>query len=396
MINKGFKYRIYPNKEQKEIFEKHFGCARFVYNYGLNRKINEYKETRKTLSYFVLQNELPELKKEYEWLKEVNSQSLQMALRNLDNAFTRFFKLKSGFPKFKSKKCNHQSFQVPQHYRIENNNLKLPKIKSLIKLKYNRELEEKPKTLTVSKVPSGKYFISIVCEIDEEYPEKVKIEENTTVGIDLGIKTFATLSNGVKIENPRHLQNSLQKLKREQKKLSGKKKGSNNRSKQRIKVARVYEKITNQRKDFLHKFTSKLICENQTICIEDLSVKSMLKKDKKRKYINRAILDVGWYEFRRQLEYKSLWYGKNVIVIGRFEPSSKLCNICCKVNNDLKLSDREWKCECGAEHDRDVLAANNIKTFGLSKNVGQGLSEVKPVRYDLSLEGSEQEIHINE
>lgn len=274
---------------------------------------------------------------------------------------------------------------------VASHKLFLPKMKRGIKIKQHRQLEGTPKTLTITQTPSGKIFVAIICELDEELPAKVKIEENTTIGIDLGITHFATLSNGEKIANNRYLRKSLNKLKKEQRKLSRKQKGSNNRDKQRIKVARVHEKITNQRTDFLHKLSSRLIRENQTICLEDLAVANMLKNHR----LAQAILDVGWGEFRRQLEYKTEWYGKNLLVIGRFEPSSKLCSACGYINNDLTLADRVWTCQCGQTHDRDILAARNIKTFGLSKAVGQGLSEVTPVRYERSMEGSGQEAPIH-
>lgn len=388
MFQKGYHFRIYPNKIQRDLLFKHFGCVRFIYNWGLNRKIEEYKSIKKAPSCFDLIKEIPKLKDENEWLEEVNSQSLQMALRNLDNAFTRFFKLKNGFPNFKSKKNHWQSFQVPQHYKIEDNKLFLPKFRTRIKIKDHRKLEGKLKTLTVIKTPSEKFFVSITCEIDANIPEKTRIEEKNTIGIDLGITHFAVLSNGEKIENNKYLKRSLEKLKREQRKLSRKQKGSKNRNKQRIKVARVHEKITNQRGDFLHKTSSRLVRDNQTICIEDLVVSNMIKNHR----LAQSIADVGWSEFRRQLEYKSEWYGKNLIVIGRFEPSSKLCNVCGKINNELILTDRIWTCDkCGTIHDRDILAAINIKNFGLAKVVGWGSPEVTPVRYESSIEDSEQE-----
>lgn len=382
MFHKGFRFRLYPNKNQAGFLEKHFGCVRFIYNYGLQRKITEYEKTKKPLSCFNLTKELPALKKEHEWLKEVNSQSLQMALRNLDNAFVRFFKMKNGFPNFKNKKNNRQSFQVPQYYRIEGNKLWLPKFKKGLKMKYHREIEGIPKRLTIKKTPSGKYFVTILCELDDASPEKTKIEENTTIGIDVGLTHFATLSTGEKIENNRYLKKSLMKLKREQRTLSRKQKGSKKREKQRITVARVHEKITNQRNDFLHKLSSKLVRENQTICIEELAVSNMMQNHR----LAQAIVDVSWGEFRRRLEYKTEWYGKNLILIGRFEPSSKLCNACGHVNRELTLADRTWVCECGVVHDRDVLAANNIKTFGLIKTIGQGLPESTPTRHEYSLE----------
>jgi putative transposase len=368
MINKAYKYRIYPNQEQKELLEKHFGCVRFTFNWGLDRKIKAYQQDKKRLSCFDLINELAKLKKEkeFEWLNEINSQSLQMSLRNLDNAFTNFFRKQNKFPNFKSKKHNINSFQIPQHLKLLDK-LDIPKIKG-IKIIQHRKLEGKIKTATVSKTPTGKYYISILVEQDKKLPKKLKIKEKTTIGIDLGIKTFATLSDGRKIDNPKYFKNSLRKLKRQQRWLSRKVKGSNNRRKQIKKVGLIHEKINNQRLDFLHKFSFQITHEKQvdTIAIEDLNVKGMVKNH----CLAQAISDISWSEFRRQLEYKTEWYGKNLLVIGRFEASSKTCS-CGQVNQELKLSDREWTCKvCGVKHDRDILAANNIKKFAL---IPQGL-----------------------
>jgi putative transposase len=363
MINKAYKYRIIPNKVQQELLEKHFGCVRFVFNWGLGKKIKAYQQEKKRLSCFDLINELVKLKKEkdFKWLNDVNSQSLQMSLRNLDNAFTNFFRKQNKFPNFKSKKHNINSFQIPQHLKLSDK-LDIPKIKG-IKIKQHRKLEGKIKTATVSKTPTGKYYISILVEQDKKLPKKLKIKEKTTIGIDLGIKTFATLSDGRKIDNPKYLKNNLRKLKRQQRWLSRKVKGSNNRRKQIKKVGLIHEKINNQRSDFLHKFSFQITHENQvgTIAIEDLDVKGMVKNH----YLAQAISDVSWGKFRRQLEYKTEWYGKNLLVIGRFEASSKICS-CGQVNQELKLSNREWTCkECGIKHDRDILAANNIKKFAI-------------------------------
>jgi len=374
MINKAYKYRIYPNKVQQELLEKHFGCVRFCFNRGLDKKIKAYQQDKKRLSCFDLINELAKLKKEkeFEWLNEVNSQSLQMALRNLDNAFTNFFRKQNKFPNFKSKKHNINSFQIPQHLKLSDK-LDIPKIKG-IKIIQHRKLEGKIKTATVSKTPTGKYYISILVEQDKKLPKKPKIKENTAIGIDLGIKTFATLSDGRKIDNPKYLKNSLKKLRRQQRWLSRKIKGSNNRKKQVKKVVLIHEKITNQRSDFLHKFSYQITHEKQvnTIAIEDLNVKGMVRNH----CLAQAISDVSWSEFRRQLEYKTEWYGKNLLVIGRFEASSKTCS-CGQVNQELKLSDREWTClECGVKHDRDILAANNIKKFAL---IPQGLRKFTPL-----------------
>ena len=371
MILKAYKCRIYPNKKQQELLEKHFGCVRWVYNWGLERKIKAYQQNKKRLSCFDLMKELVQLKRteDHQWLKEVNSQSLQMALRNLDNAFTAFFKKRSRFPQFKSKKNSRWSFQVPQSLRLDDR-LSIPKIPN-IKIKLSRKINGKMKTATVSKTPTDKYFVSILVEHDGELPLKPKITKETTVGVDFGIKTFATISNGKKVENPRFLDKSLKQLKKQQRRLSRKVKGSKNRDKQRLKLALMYEKIANQRLDFLHKFSYGLTHENQveSIAIEDLDVTGMLKT----RYLARAVHDVSWQEARRQLEYKCDWYSKNLLTIGRFEPSSKMCS-CGAVNHDLTLADREWTCLiCGVKHDRDLLASQNIKRFAL---IGLGKPEL--------------------
>lgn len=364
MINKAFKYRIYPNKNQVESIAKHFGCARFIYNWGLAKKIEAFQAEKKTLSCFDLIAQLTKLKKqhEYSWLNEVNSQALQMSLRNLDNAFTGFFKQKKAFPKFHSKKDNKNSFQCPQNVKIIGNKLTIPKIPN-IQIALSRPLVGKIKTSTVSKTCTGKYFVSILVEQEGDYPYKPTIKRDTTIGIDLGIKTFATISDGRKIDNPKFLKTSLGKLKKQQRKLSHKVKGSNNSNKQRLKVALMHEKITNQRSDFLHKLTTQLTHENQveSIAIEDLAVKNMVKNH----CLAQAISDVAWGQAIQQLTYKCDWYGKNLLTIGRFEPSSKMCS-CGKVNSELTLADRVWTCKnCNTTHDRDILASQNIKRFAL-------------------------------
>lgn len=364
---KAYRYRIYPNNSQKEMFEKHFGCVRFVYNYGLQRKIEHYTGTGKSLSCFDLNNELVnKLKKEYVWLKEVNSQSLQRANANLDNAFTSFFHKGGKFPKFKSKK-NKKSFQCPQLNKVDFERQKLSIIKiPNIKIDIDRTFEGNIKAVTISKTNTDKYYASILVDDGKELPEKVTAEKDKSVGIDLGIKDFAILSTGEKISNPKHYKKSEKGIKRAHKNLSRKKKGSNNWKKAKKKLALKYEKVTNQRRDFLHKLSTRLIRENQAVCLEDLNVSGMMKNHK----LAGSIGTSGWYEFRRQLEYKSNWYGKEVRVIGRFEPSSKICSICGKVNHNLELKDREWVCSnCQTVLDRDVNAARNILNFAFTDRI---------------------------
>jgi putative transposase len=368
MIRKGYKYRIYPNKEQQMFLERHFGACRFIYNWGLNCKIKHYETTKKAINHATLNKKLTQLKKELIWLNDIGSQSLQMEIINLDTAFKNFFRAKKGFPKFKNKHNNHKSFQIPDNsginYRIKNNKLFIPKLKSGINIIQHRSFEGKMKMLTISKNPSGQYFATILVETVSNIIESKPIKEETTIGIDLGIKDFLVTSKGEKTTNPKFLIKAQRKLKKEQKKLSHKIKNSNNRNKQRIKVARIYQKIVNQRTDFQHKLSSKIISENQTICIEDLAVSNMIKNHK----LAKSISDCSWSGFIRQLNYKANWYGVNLVTIGRFDPSTKLCNVCGQINNNLTLKDREWTCDCGARHDRDVNAAINIKNFGIVKS----------------------------
>jgi putative transposase len=362
MILKSFKYRMYPNKSQKILLEKHFGCSRYIYNWGLDKKIKEYEQTGKSLSYVQLANNIPELKRENEWLKEVNAQSLQSSLKHLDMAFTRFFKQKKGFPKFKSKKLNYNSFSCPQHIKIIDNYLFFPKFNKGIKIKKHREFKGVIKNITISMTPTSKYHVSVLVSTEDKIKKPKKLQEKTTVGIDLGLKDFAVLSNGEKIANPKHLNKTERRLKIRQRRLSRKDKGSNNRKKYRIKLAKTHEKVSSQRVDFLHKLSSKIVRDNQSICIEDLNINGMIKNQ----HLSKAIGSVGWGEFIRQLNYKANWYGVNLIKIGRFEPSSQICSRCGFQNKELTLKDREWKCPiCNLNHDRDVNASINIKKFGI-------------------------------
>jgi putative transposase len=368
MRYKAYKYRIYPNKSQEELILKHIGCCRYIYNYGLEKKIKVYQESKRGISRFDLQSDLVVLKKQEEtsWLKEVNSLSLQASVANLDMAFTRFFKEKKGFPKFKSKKVGNQSFQVIQNTKVDfdKNKVFLPKFKSGIKCIFHRQFEGEIKTSTISKTPSGKYFISILVKLNDDNPKKVPIDENQAVGIDLGIKTFATLSDGTEIQNPKNLKKSMKRLKRLQRDVSRKQKESNNRKESVKLLAIQHEKVSNRRKDFLHK-TSKFLIDNyNTICLETLPAKNMMKNHK----LAQALSDIAIGTFNSYIDYKAEWYGKNVLRIGKFEPSSKMCE-CGNIYRDLKLSDRVWKCpSCGRINQRDLLAANNIKKFAFCKN----------------------------
>lgn len=350
---KAYKFRLYPNKEQQEYFAKCFGCTRFIYNQMLADKTEYYKKTGE-----MLYNTPAQYKKEYPWLKEVDSLALANAQMNLDKAYKNFFRDKSvGFPKFKSKKRNRYSYTTNNQkgtIYIEDKYIKLPKLKSMIKIVQHRHFDGEIKSCTVSKTPANKYYISIL--VDEDIKQLPK--NNNKVGIDLGIKDFAITSDGEVFENPKWLRKSEKRLAKLQRDLSRKKKGSNNRNKARLKVAKLHEKIVNQRKDFLHKLSSEIINENQVIVLEDLRVSNMLKNHK----LAKAISEVSWYEFRRQLEYKAGWYGREIIIAPSNYASSQLCSSCGYKNPEVKsLALREWTCpKCNAKHDRDINASKNL------------------------------------
>ena len=391
-----YKFRLYPDKKQQEIFSKYFGCNRVAWNKALELREEYYKDhkndsSKKGLNYYDTAKLIKELKQkeEYKWLKEANSQSLQQTLMDLDKAFKAFFRRISKYPNYK-KKSNRQSFRIPQHFNFTDNLLYLPKLGKGIKMEVHREFpREKVKQLTITKTPTDKYFVSLVVDDKEEAPQKVQTtsDPKKTVGIDVGLKDFAVLSNGIKISNPKYLQRSEKLLKSRQRMLSRKQKGSKNRNKARIRVAKTHEKISNQKNDFIHKVSTAIIKQFDTVVIETLNIKGM----KRNRNMAKAIGNASWGRFFQSLKYKADKQGKNVIEIGMFEKSSKTCHPCGYVNKGLTLSQREWICEnCNAHLNRDLNASEDIRDFGL-KQVGldpipSDRGEYKPVENPLTAE----------
>jgi len=355
---KAYRYRIYPTDEQKVLLAKTFGCCRWFYNFALNLTNETYKATGKGLSRNEIINKLPELKKEKEWLAEVPSQALQQVALDLSSAFLNFFEKRAKFPKFK-KKGNKQSVRFPQGIKLDDDYLTLPKLKKVY-CKVSRLPLGKLKSVTVSMTSSGKYFASCLYDDGVDLPKQNS--EGKAVGIDLGIKDFAITSDGSKYGNPKHYRIYELKLARKQKRLARKQKGSNNRHKARKAVAKIHEKITRCREDFLHKLSRKLVDENQVIVVENLAVKNMVKNHK----LAKSISDCGWGQFCTMLKYKAEWEGKYYIEVDRFFPSSKTCNHCLNQLDSLSLDMRLWQCRnCGTIHDRDINAAKNIRDEGL-------------------------------
>ncbi len=366
-----YKFRIYPNKEQAAFLGEQLGYCRFVYNFFLERAVNLYKIHNIKFNYYESKKIIPLLKKGFPFLKDCNSQSLQAALKNLDAAFRNFFQHRSKFPNFK-KKISSNSISVPQHFTITDSTLLIPKLKLGIKVKFHRRVNETVKSITITRNPSGKYYVNMLVE-KTFAPLSIT---NKVSGIDVGIKSFAVITSGtdagnsvtVKIDNPKYLLKSQDKLKKLNRQFAKKTKGSKNKAKFRKILASLYEKVTNQRKDFQHKLSSKTVNDSQVIVLEDLNIKGMVKN----RHLSKSISDASWGIFAAQLAYKADWYGREIIKVNRFYPSSKTCPDCGYIKRDLRLSDRRWTCPvCGTEHDRDNNASHNLFLEGIKLKVGR-------------------------
>lgn len=365
----GYKYRIYPTEEQERSLASIFGTTRFVYNWALNERTRLYKSGQKS-GFAQSSKEFTKLRnsKEYEWLKEVNRDVAERPLRALDAAYKRFFKTKTGFPAFKKKNGNQRATyrSITYGFKVKDGVLSIPKLGTL-NVVWTRKLPSNPTQLTISKTKSGKYYVSFRVEVQERRPTKRK----RAVGLDLGIKSFLTLSNGELVENPTPFEKDHKKLAKAQRKLARKQFGSHRRNAQKVRVAKIHERIAHKRADYQHKVARSLVRRFDRIYIEDLNVAGMVKNHN----LARALSDVSFGTFRTLLQYKAKLYGKQVIPVGRFFPSSKLCSACGIKNDALTLADRQWTCSCGTTHDRDVNAAKNILAAGLAVSA-RGVSNV--------------------
>ncbi len=373
MRKRAYKYRFYPTASQKSILAQTFGCCRFVYNWGLSTRKTAYFQHGESLYYNDLAAMLPSLKQQYPWLADVSSVPIQQALRHLDRAFVNFFEGRAEYPTFKKKQHEQSATYASNAFKWDGKTLTLAKMDESLDIHWHRPLPKdvKPSSVTISKDCANRYFVSILVEEDIKPLPVV----NHMVGLDLGIKSMVALSTGETVGNPRYFAKDEKKLAKAQRRHAKKKKGSKNRHKARLKVAKIHARIADRRRDYQHKLSTRIVHENQVVCVESLAVKNLVKNHS----LAKEISDVGWGEFVRQLEYKAAWYGRTVIKIDRWYPSSKTCHACMHVLDSLSLDIREWVCpECGTVHDRDTNAAINILAEGLSVNACGG--NVRPVR----------------
>lgn len=375
-----YKFRIYPTLEQQQTLAQWFGCTRKVYNHYLHQRIqffHENKDAKKRgLSYNDNATDLPRLKTELEWLNECPSQALQQSLKHLDKAYANFFSRRADFPTPKKRK-HTQALHFPQGFKVLEGHIQIPKMKTPIKAKFHRSIEGDVRSIVVTKTAANNYHVSIL--VEKEMPCKPKVESE--VGIDLGLHDFLVASDGTKAKTPKYLRKSQRKLVKLSRQLAKKKKGSNNRAKKRLKLARLHEHIANQRKDFAHKLSHTLISDNQAVYFEDLSIKGMMQNHK----LAKSVADAGWSQFVNFVEYKAGWYGRKVFKIDKWFPSSKMCHKCFCINDKLTLKHRKWTCpSCGMEHDRDLNASINILRAGQQLSIGEDIPKLTPVDCALS------------
>ena len=371
MHQKAYRYRLRPTPVQEGLFRQFAGARRWVYNWALERRQAHYKATGKRLSVTALCAELAALKQQPHtaWLREMDSQALQQAIRDLDLAFRAFFEKRARFPRFKAKKRERPSFRIPQRVTVEGELLLVPKV-GPVELVLHRPLEGTPRSATFKQDATGAWYVTLIVHLDLPDMPLPTPDPARTVGVDLGLKDLAVLSDGRRVSAPKHYRRAERKLRRHQRHLSRCQKGSKNREKARLQVARQHQRVANQRRDYLHKLTTALVRQCDAICIEDLAVSGLGKTN-----LGKSVYDAGWGKLRFMLAYKTRWQRKRLALIGRFYPSSRLCRACGTVNADLTLADRIWMCACGAVHDRDVNAAENIRYEGLRLLLAEGYPE---------------------
>ncbi|TXH11144.1 MAG: transposase [Spirochaetes bacterium] len=376
-VKRAYKFRFYPTPEQEHLLRRTFGCVRVVYNHALETRTRSWRMDKKSVGFAETSRNLTQLKKnpDYTWLGDVSSVPLQQALRHLNDGFTRFFSKQNGYPRFKTRKDRQSATFVNTGFTYTDGKLTLAKMREPLDVRWSRNLPEgcTVSSVTVSLDRAGRWFVSLLTDTVVEPLPTVY----SSVGVDMGLEHFATLSDGTKIDNPRFSRSDHARIERAQRNLSRKQKGSKNRAKARMKVARAHARVTDRRTDFLHKLSTQLVHENQVIVVEDLNVKGMSAKGRgsRKKGLNRSIHDAGWAQFREMLTYKAHWYGRELVVVNRWFPSSQLCSEC-HVNSGKKpLHVREWTCtNCGTLHDRDINAAKNILAAGLAVSVcGDGV-----------------------